>query len=638
MRKRSILFLLFVPMITWAQQPVRPIPYPIFTSPQFEAAIAKGTRTKTGIPGSNYWTNSANYVIETELDPASKLITSSATIQYINNSPNDLPFLIINLRQNLYKPTAFRNRPIPFATDGMNITETKVLTSKPGESEQWAKITPQVSGTQMRVSLPQPLKAKQNITLQIKWSFTLPERSFRMGHDKEVYIVAYWFPQLAVYDDVRGWDSDQYIGNGEFYNDFGDYDVKITVPKGYLVSGTGTLQNPAAVLDTDRLARLREAASQDSVVHVLTKEERDAGNATLSTSDKLTWHFKAEKVRDFTWATSDKYIWDATRAAVGDLNKDGKTDYSMIHAFYRPEKTVWKQSAKYARFSIEHLSQRYIPYPWPHMSTIEGFIGGGMEFPMLTHIGGSRTPQALFGVTYHEIAHMWFPMMVGVDEKSFCWAEEGVTTYNENDGYNAFFPKENAWDPKINGYFRIAGTGNEIEIGRHTDNYPITSPARGIAAYDKPATLLRALGGVIGHEKVIGALREYANRWAFKYPYDQDFFNTFEDVLGKDMDWFWTSGWFTTWTLDHGVQSVTQKGKKTTIVIEDNGNFPMMTLVEVTYTNGQKETLTLPVTDWLKGSRTSKLEVSKGVVQKVEIDPQQTSMDLNRANNVWTKK
>ena len=259
-----------------------------------------------------------------------------------------------------------------------------------------------------------------------------------MGQDGEVFYLAYWYPQLAVYDDVSGWKADQYMDNGEFYMDYGSYEVEITVPAGWLVSATGTVQNPEAVLSEQTRARLAQAAQTRETVSIVGEDERQAGVSTAS-GGMLTWRFKADDVRDFAFGTSNHYVWDATSANVGDHDGDGQNDTAMIHAFYRPDRSLWKRSAEFAQFSIEHLSQTIMPYPYPHMTTVEGIIGGGMEYPMMTLIGPGRNDRSLFGVTYHEIGHMWFPMIVGQDEKQYTWMDEGLTSFNTNEGAGAFW-------------------------------------------------------------------------------------------------------------------------------------------------------------------------------------------------------
>lgn len=633
---KRLLLTLFLPILAMAQSvpqmPKRPIPYPVFNTMQFDKALQNGTRSTSGKPGDKYWMQKVAYNIEATIDPANKKLSGKETITYTNNSPDELKQLVIYLRQNFYKPTAMRNRPLRETTDGMTFTE---VTLEMGGQTQ--TVTPTVNGTQALIRLTNGIKTGQTATIKANFGFTIPAGQYRMGTDGKVHILAYWYPQLAVYDDVKGWDTDQYVGNGEFYMDFADYDVKITAPKGFPISATGTLQNPNEVLTEEVQAKMARAMSQDEIVNVITQADRDAGKMTKTTSDLLTWHYKASNVRDFTFGTSDKWIWDATRAKVGDLNGDGKDDYSAIHAFYHPEHRAWAESAKMARFTIEHLSKNFFPYPWEHMTTWEGFIGGGMEFPMTTHIGNAPNAQALFGVTYHEIAHMYFPMMIGVDEKAFAWMEEGVTDFNTADGEMDYWKRTNVWEGENNAHIRFAGTGQQLEIMRHTDQYPLNSGARTMAAYTSPAVMYNFLRNIVGKEKFTLAIKEYANRWKFKHPYPFDFFNAMEDVLKEDLDWFWTSAFYTTWSFDQAVGKVEKKGNVTVITIEDKGNFPAPAKVKVLYNDGTSEIKTIPVSEWLNGKTSATITIPRKVVTLVELDPDNALPDKDRTNNKWTK-
>jgi hypothetical protein len=328
------------------------------------------------------------------------------------------------------------------------------------------------------------------------------------------------------------------------------------------------------------------------------------------------------------------YVWDATRALVGDRDGNGTEDYAAIYAFYRPGTTSWERSAEFARFSIEHLSKMIFPYPYPHMTTVEGIIGGGMEYPMITLIGGARNDNSLFGVTYHELGHMWFPMVVGQDEKTFTWMDEGLTSFNTNEGRGEFFDVE-AWDPKWQGYYRFAGTGQEVESMRHADEYPLGTAARGIASYSKPAVSLHALRGIAGEERFKDAYREYARRWMYKHPQPYDLFNTFEDQLGEDLDWFWTSMFFETWTLDQSIGKVEESATEISVTVADRGLTPMPAPVRVTYEDGHIEERLVPVATWLGGEREAELSFPPGTVTSVEIDPDKYLPDVDRDNNTW---
>src|SRR5690606_39217959 len=435
----------------------------------------------------------------------------------------------------------------------------------------------------------------------------------------------YWYPQMAVYDDVIGWDVDPFRDWAEFYMDHADYDVRITAPAGWLVAATGELQNAEVVLAPFVRERLAQAAGSSDVIAIVAADER--GSATAgSASGSLTWHFRANRVRDFAFGASDKYVWDATSANTG-------AGRSLIHAFYRPDAPSWERAAEFGRFAVEFLSDLIMPYPYSHMTSMEGIVAGGMEYPMITILGGDRSPRSLFDVTVHEISHVWFPMIVSSPETDFTWMDEGLTTFNVREAVREFWPDEDPW-ATITDYLRLAGSGDEIEVMRHGDQY---SSVRTLvaASYDKTSRILHALRGIVGEEPFLQAYRTYAERWAYKHPYPYDFFNTFEEVLEQDLDWFWQPLFFETWTTDQGIKEVDVRASRVTI--EDVGLAPMPVLVRVTLADGRTEDLRVPVDAWLRGEREVEVDLPPGPIIRIEIDPDGYLPDVHRDNNVWSR-
>jgi aminopeptidase N len=375
-------------------------------------------------------------------------------------------------------------------------------------------------------------------------------------------------------------------------------------------------------------------------VHVVAEAERGAGRATATGgSDRtLAWRFTANQVRDFAWTASGKYVWDAARVSVGDADGDGDGEFPLVHALYRPQYTLWRETARYARHSIDFLSRFLWPYPYPHMTVVEGLaVGGGMEFPMTTFITGSpRDSVSLYGVTVHEIAHMWFPMIVGSDEKRHMWQDEGLTSFNDWNGAVEFFPGISPETLMGTSYSRRARAGTELEIMRHGDHY-MRDAARTVAAYDKPMVVLHALRGLLGEETFMRAYREYGRRWTNRHPQPQDLFNTFNDVTGRDLSWFWRTWFYTTWTHDQAIAGVQRSGDRLLVTVEDRGSAPMPTRLVVTRSDGTTERAEIPVEVWLRGQTTAVHTVENAAtVTRIEIDPEGFFPDLDRSNQAWS--
>jgi hypothetical protein len=620
----------------------RPAALELPVSEAYDRAVAGGTRTRTGVPGPRYWQQWADYKLEAELNPISKRLTGKGSITYYNRSPDTLREVYIQLLHNIFAPGARHDTDVPWAVEGVDLARVVAQGQELKPSDDKEKPGYQVDGTIMRIRLPHSLAPGSSAAFDFAWKLRIPpDGAPRGGQDGETFYINYWYPQMAVYDDVNGWQIDQYLGNAEFYMGYGNYDVALTVPAGWLVDATGRLLNPAEVLSTQTRARLDSASQTSGVVHVVTEADRTPGiSTTAGTNGKLTWRYRAENVRDVAWATSAKYLWDAANAAVGDANGDGRPDTSAIYSFYRPERRIshWDQSARYSKYSIEFYSRFLAPYPYPHMTAVDGPTScGGMEYPMMTCIGGQWDTLGLYEVTTHEIGHMWFPMMVGSDEKRYAWMDEGLTQFDQSQSMDDFFKGFDDEARNRKNYLDFAETENEVELMRHGDRYP-NYPSYGVASYYKPATILVALRGVLGPEIFHKAYTEYIHRWAFKHPSPYDFFHTFEDVSGKDLSWFWRTWFFETWKLDQAIDTVTTVGDSLDIVVENRGRAVMPVRLAVTRTNGQVERVTLPVETWFAGTRRRTVRVARQpAVKTIEIDPEKEFPDLDRSNQVWPR-
>lgn len=620
----------------------RPVPYPVFETPQFARAVERGTRSRDGRPGPDYWTNFAQYNIDVTVSPSAREIAGVESVRYFNNSPDVLRRIVINLYQNIFKENAMRNRRLR-PTGGLALSCAFAM----GEP-LIRQIDPRIpgyviEGSKMYVHLATPLPPGGSIEMRFCWNFTIPTAAdqMRMGHDGSVFFLAYWYPQFAVYDDVTGypeiadgWDQDHHMGTGEYYMGYADYNVLINAPTGWLVPATGSLVNADELFTPDVLARLERAAIDSSVVTVIDDDTR-ATSFIGSPTGVSTWHYRAENVRDFAFGLSRMWRWDATHALAGDVDEDGTQDRALIHAFYRPEKPAWNRAAEFAKFSIEDMSRRVMPYPWPHFTSVEGFITGGMEYPMMMLAGGNRDDGSLLSVSSHIVSHMWFPMIVGQDEKEYTWMDEGLVTFNQTEEIGAFWNTDEVWDPERQAYYQIAGTGYEVESMRHGDLFPIGTNARGLGSYNKPSVFLHALRGLVGEETFYRAYREYAARWQYKHPTPYDFFNTFEDVIGVDLDWFWRPAFFETWTLDQAIAKVENTDQAVRVTVADLGLIPMPVPISVTYSDGRVEETRISVDVWLTGVREASTTFSPGNPVRVEIDEAGFLPDIDRTNNVW---
>lgn len=654
---------------------VRAIPAAVVPPPEFQRSVDRGWRSEDGSPGHSYWQNSADYDMTARLDPETGVLQGTATILYSHDAPANLGSVWVHLHQNLHKAGSPRNEPAEI-TGGVTITSLMADGSELSEGPVAEGPGYEIEGTLMQVRPDIRLEPGDTLQLDIEWEVTLPqEGAGRMGYsDREVYFVAYWFPRMALFDDLRGWNADPYLGNSEFYDGFGDYEVDITVPTGWTVMATGELQNPSSVFSAITMNRLAEAATSDERVVIADDASRAAGTVTAEGTDGwLTYTFVADGVRDFAWTTSNVQRWYATSALVVDPpaeataeddeddedrdedsengrrmsgpSEEGGERRVMIHSFWRADEApLWEEQWLYGKQSVEfHSEYTGIAYPWPHMTSVEGadIIGGGMEFPMMTVIGPYQGQEAsdLFNVTSHEIAHMWIPMVVGTNEKRYAWMDEGSTTFLENESKMELWPGVDHHRVESRTYLQVAAARQEASMMTPGDYYP-PGPSYGVASYPKPATLMVALRSVMGEEAWTEAYRTFQSEWAYKHPSPWDFFNTFERFHGDDLDWFWTSFYYEVWTLDHAVGDVTPiRGGGYTVEIRDLGNAIFPATVRIRTASGTPIVEEIPVDHWLAGNTAYEIQVpaSAGSVTRVELDPQGSAPDVDRTNNFWPR-
>jgi hypothetical protein len=627
-------------------RPPRAIPAPVAPPPEYQRAVERGWRSENGAPGHSYWQQGTSYDLEARLDPATGRLEGTARITYANHAPANLRSVFLHLHQNFHREGAVRHDPGEI-TGGVTLRRVAADGAVLEEGDLEEGPSYKVEGTVVELRPPSPLDQGDTLRLEIQWELTVPQKGIneRMGHsNREVYFIAYWFPKMALLDDLRVWDAEPFLGTGEFYDGFASYTAAITVPVDWSVLATGELQNPEEVYSALTIQRLAAAATSDTLVTIAGRGERDALAVTTDAPEGwLTYRFVADSVRDFAWTTSNVQRWDATSARVPSRTIDGGEDRVLIHALWRPDRApLWSEAWRYGKQSIEFFSTYSgLPYPWPHMTVVEGadIIGGGMEFPMMTLIDSfaDGDAQSLFNTTSHEIAHMWVPMIVGTNEKRYAWIDEGSANYLENESKMELYPGVDHHRVDARTYLGYAAARQEEILMRHGDWYE-SPTGYGIASYYKPAALMRALEDMLGAETWELAYRTFIGEWAYKHPTPWDFFSTVERFAERDLDWYWTAFYYQTWTLDHSVGDVTMStAGETTVVIEDRGLAPYPAKVRIRTADGQTLERDVPVEHWLAGNTTYEIEVGRQRVTRVEIDPAGYAPDIDRANNLWPR-
>ncbi|PQJ33929.1 hypothetical protein BSZ35_04290 [Salinibacter sp. 10B] len=642
-----------------------PSPHAIYEDSAFTRAVQRGTRTRSGRPGPHYWQQYAHYTIEATLRPDANRLTGHAQITYLNRSPDTLRRIAVHLRQNLFRPEVAPEASVP-STEGMSLHHVAADGHPLSRSESSADSTYRVDGTVAWLHLPGPLLPSDSVSLSFEWHHTPPPvpADGRQGREGTVFFLGYWYPQVAVYDDVDGWVARPYTGQAEFYMGQADYDVRLTVPPHWLVGATGTLQNPEAVLSARSRRRLARARHTGNVVPILEAGEQGTGAATrpAGPDSMVTWHFSAHSVRDFAWGTSDQYLWHATRALVPPPNsRSWKTprtpterppstapDTVLVHSFFRATNAAraWPKGARHTRNAVEVLSA-YLqqPYPYPSMTAMEGVLqSGGMEYPRITIMQPWADSLKLAGDLMHEVGHMWIPMEVGTNEKRHVWMDEGMTQFNTAQGMRRLYgpgprPRGRANDSETGQrttYLRIARRGYEVPLMRPGDAIP-----RALyfdLPYDKAAQVFTALRGVVGKESFLRAYRAFYDRWWGKHPQPYDLFNTFADVTGRDLSWFWHTWLYTTATLDQAISSVETQGDSTRITVANRDRAPMPVPLAITRSDGSTERHTIPVNVWLEGANQHTITVPAApTIERVVIDPEEHFPDLNRTNQQWQR-
>ncbi len=620
-----------------------------FFTQEFHPPAGNVYRSANGSPGPMYWQNSASYLIHATLSEKDTSVSGDLTISYINNSPDKLDYLWFQLDQNIFAPGSRAAAAIPASGDdigvlgfagGYHISEVRISYGGISYSVQ-----PVISDTRMQLRLKSPLLPKgDRISVQIVYHFAIPaEGADRMGRlytkNGVVYTIGQWYPRICVYDDVEGWNTLPYMGLGEFYCEYGNYDYYITAPAAMIVYGSGDLQNPSQVLTAEQISRLSKASNSDQTVTIIQADDVGKPSTRPVVTGNLTWHFTMKNTRDVAFAASRGLVWDAARVNLPSGRK------AIAMSAYPPESigdTAWSRATEYLKKSMEIYSKDFFEYPWNTAVNMGSNITG-MEYPGMIFNDYKSSKAPLWFVIAHEMGHNWYPMIVGSNERKYMWQDEGFNSYinyHANDTFNhgeyardpALFNKNHfAWldqSTLVNLKDPLITVSEAMDYGQHYQYYSKT--AYGLK-------LLRDV--VVGKDRFDYAFRNYTKTWAFKHPTPYDFFHCINNAAGEDLNWFWKEWFFTTWTLDQTITEVkyvdNDPAKGAWITIDNKGKMILPVILKIIQTNGKTETIQLPVEVWQRGSPWTIKYASVSKIEKLILDPDAVLPDVNRKNNEW---
>lgn len=600
-------------------------------------------RSASGVPGPQYWQNSADYAIEAELDDKNGILKGKLVMTYYNNSPQALDYIWMYVEQNRFTEDSRGTLITPLmgsryygdTNGGMKITG---LTAKSGEHTSARHL---ISDTRMQVFFNEPIPAKGGkATVSMNFEFKIPAEGMdRMGQldtkNGIIYSMAQWYPKVAVFDDINGWNTDPYLDAGEFYTEYGDFDYKITVPYDHIVVGSGELVNPKEALSSKLQERMKQAAESDATVYLISPQEIGKTSITRPVqSGKVTWHFRMKNTRDVAFASSKAFIWDAARINLPDGKK------AMAQSVYPKEsdgRRAWSRSTEYTKASIEHYSHKWFNYPYPVAVNVASNVGG-MEYPGVSFCSAGDTGASLWDVTDHEFGHNWFPMIVGSNERRYPWMDEGFNTFINHYSTQAFNNGEYPSD--------IAKSRNRVQWFKWRNResistYPDVAQPMNLAytAYYKPATgLIMLREYILGPERFDYAFRAYIKAWAYKHPQPADFFNCMENAAGENLDWFW-KGWFMgNGNIDLGISKVIESSDATVITFTTRGEIPMPVIFKIVYEDKTSEIRTLPVEAWYRANEWDYLVRSPKKIYAIDIDPGRFIPDVNLDDNSWIRE
>ena len=547
-------------------------------------AYTKGTRSPDGKPGSKYWQNFGRYNINVTLNPPGRTVKGTEQITYVNNSPDTLKRLNMKLIINIHRPGAARDRAasLDYLTDGMQVDNFLVS----GEKKPWNNST--ATSTNQAVSLSKPLMPHDSVQLSINWHYDLSKESGREGRiDTTSFYLAYFYPRVSVYDDYAGWDRVQFVDSKEFYNDFNDYTLSVTVPKNFIVWATGTLQNPAQVLQKEFAGRLKKSMTSDSTINITSLAELNANKVTTQ-NETNTWVWKAEHITDMAVGISDHYIWDAASVVVDKAT--GRR--SSMQAAYPEAAFDFKKSVQYGRNALGWFSNNWpgVPYPFPKMTAFKGFAD--MEYPMMVNDSQFGDPIFAQLVQDHEIAHTWFPFYMGINESKYAFMDEGWATTLEYLIGTAERDQPRAADFykrfRINGWIADKSTAEDQPIITMSSEQ---ESGYGNNAYGKPSLSYLALKDMLGDDLFKKALHGYMDRWHGKHPIPWDYFNSMSNVSGKNLTWFFNNWFFTNGYNDLAIVNPVKGKDGYTITVKNVGGFAIPFDVVLTFADGTTESM-----------------------------------------------
>ena len=618
----SLFISLLLPLALSAQTPGLP------TAKNILPAYEKGTRSITGKPGPNYWQNTAYYTLKVSLDPATRLVSGSVNIDYKNNSPDTLKNIVLKLYPNIYQKGGVRNIPIADTNDliaGMTIKNLKVKDEPVPERRM------RIGGTNMGISGVK-IAPKTSNTLSMDFSYTLNAKShIRQGAvDSGAFFIAYFFPRVAVYDDIDGWNTLPYLGPQEFYNDFCTFDLNITVPKDYVVWCTGDLTNCDEVLMPEYCKRLAQAENREQPIFIIDSTDLARGNITKQDSVN-TWKFLANNVTDVAFALSNHYWWQSSslevekqskrRTRVDAVFNPAHKDYHLV------QQDVWK--------TVETMSYRFPkwPFPFSHMTVFDGL--DQMEFPMMANDNPMEDRAESIELTTHEIFHMMFPFYMGNNETKYGWMDEGWATIGEW----LITPMIDSSIVDTYGISRTsAAMGTEQDMPIATTLTPnMTGVTSFINNYPKPALAYLYLKDMLGDSLFFKGLHHYIRNWNGRHPIPNDFFYSMNAGAGKNLDWYWKRWFFDNSVVDLSIRSLTRTGTTNTIVIEDKGGKPAPVNIELTFADGKTQTLNRTAAIWEKAKQHRIVFSSKSPVSRAEIKHSHLA-DADFSNNSWGKQ